>query len=59
MTVMAELAVSFKCEECGKIQYAPYTLELRYEYEECIYVDYIDCNKCKHTNRVIDPVNPR
>ena len=59
MTVMADLAVLFKCEDCGYKQYGDYTLELRYEYNECIYVDYIDCEKCGHTNRVIEPVNKR
>ena len=55
MTVMADSAIWFKCEDCGHPQYVPDSLELRYEYEECIYVDYIDCLKCKHINRVIAP----
>jgi hypothetical protein len=59
MTVMADLAICFKCEECGHQQFTKYTLELRFEYQECIYVDYIDCEECRHTNRVIEPVNQR
>jgi len=59
MTVMADSALWFQCEECGHGQYTAYSLELRYEYEECIFVDYIDCEKCKHTNRVIDPIPTR
>ena len=59
MSVMADRAVMFKCEHCGCLNYHPYTLELKHEDGECLFVDIIDCRKCDHSNRVIDMVDDK
>jgi hypothetical protein len=54
MTVQACRAIYFDCEKCDHGQYADYTLDHDWEDDRAVYADNIDCEKCGHTNRVIE-----
>ena len=53
MTVEAEKAIQFECEECGHFQYESYTLIGGSHEGRAVEEDYIDCEKCGHENHVI------
>lgn len=54
MTVIAEKAISFKCEHCGTEQFHDYTLESGWYVDRAVNEDKIDCVTCGHTNHVIE-----
>lgn len=54
MTVTAEKAIYFECEECGHGMYIDYTLDHDWEGDRAVMSDKIDCEECQHQNRVIE-----
>lgn len=54
MTVTAEKAISFKCENCGSTQLADYSLEQGWYEDRAVNEDKIDCMACFHENHVIE-----
>ncbi|MBU2644482.1 hypothetical protein KKI24_07205 [bacterium] len=54
MSVEAQKAIYFECENCGHGQYGEYTLDHGWEDDRAVMVDTIDCEKCTHPNRVIE-----
>ncbi len=56
MTVKAKKAIQYHCEKCCGVQFADYTLEPDWEDDRAVNADNIDCDKCGHTNRVIEEI---
>ena len=54
MTVTAERAIQFECEECGLVQFSEYTLVHGWYGDRAVNEDNIDCEKCGHENHVIE-----
>jgi DNA-directed RNA polymerase subunit M/transcription elongation factor TFIIS len=54
MSVKAEKAISFECEKCRHHQFIEYTLDHDWEDDRAVMADNIDCEECKHVNRVIE-----
>ncbi len=54
MTVEAEKAIQFECEECGRVQFSEDTLCYGRYADRTVKEDRIDCEKCGHENHVIE-----
>jgi len=54
MTVEAERAIQFECEECGEIQYHEYSLQDSWLDNRAVNADNIMCEKCGHDNFVFE-----
>ena len=55
MSVEAEKHIRFKCEKCGKLEYAVDALECALWKGVFVNSDRVDCEKCGHTNHVYIP----
>ena len=56
MSVEALKAIYFECEKCEHGQYADYTLNNNWEDDRAVNADDIICEKCNHSNRVIEEI---
>ncbi len=54
MTVDAEKAIQFECEECKEVQFADYMLEPGWHEDRAVNEDRINCSECNHENHVIE-----
>ena len=54
MTVEAEKAIQFECENCGHFQYESYTLCSGSFEDRAVNEDRIDCEKCGYENHIIE-----
>lgn len=54
VTVEISRAIQFKCEKCGHIQYAEYTLTPGWYEDRAVNEDNILCEYCNHDQHVID-----
>ena len=54
MTVTAERAIQFECEECGLVQFSEYTLSDGWYENRAVNDDRIYCEECGHENHVIE-----
>jgi hypothetical protein len=54
VTVKAEKAIMFKCEQCGEKQSYPYTLEHGWYEDRCVMRDNIICCFCGLDNLVVE-----
>jgi hypothetical protein len=55
MTVVADKAIGFECEKCGKYNYEDYALDQGWDNDppRAVMEDNVICDKCGHENRVI------
>jgi len=51
--VKAEPAIYFVCEKCGYGQYGGYTLTNGWYNHRAVMEDWIDCEKCRHSNHIV------
>ena len=52
--VKAEKAIQFTCEKCLTPQFGEYSLMEGWYIDRVVMEDKIDCEKCGHTNHVIE-----
>ena len=53
MAQVAQTAIQFECEKCGKIQFEEDSLDYAWFKDRTVREDHIQCEKCGHDNHVI------